>query len=470
VPSKAVDLKVADPPWTPLPQSLSGPEPAPTKLAAPARELQSALTPLSPRYPKPIAVLRRLDDSLLWATFSPDRTRLLTGSIGSNTLRLWNPDTGTLIATLRDGEAVFSSFSPDGTTVRTTNSKGKITRLWAAETGTLISTVQHDAGWGTSSQLSPNGANLLTVNVNDKTVRLWDTRTGRVLVNISEGDGIYSIAFSPDSQRVAIGSNGYARLRHTQTGELIATLGGHHGRIQQVVFSADGTRLLTGWGDTTARLWNAQTGAPIAVFGGAQYSVRPVFSKDGRRILAKSEDKMIRIWQADSGDPISEFPGEGFARLAPDGTRVVTSSDERITRLWDADSGKIIAAFPSHTQFLRPDNPFSADSERVVISSDSDVLLLVDAKNGASIASLTGWTGYFSPNGKQLLTVTRLGKIASLYDARTGVLVAVLRGHEGSIHSAEFSPDGTRLATLSDDKTARIWDVTIMEGQATTTR
>ena len=35
----------------------------------------------------------------------------------------------------------------------------------------------------------------------------------------------------------------------------------------------------------------------------------------------------------------------------------------------------------------------------------------------------------------------------------------MLRGHQGRVHSAVFSSDGSHIVTASDDNTARIWDV-----------
>jgi WD40 repeat protein len=39
----------------------------------------------------------------------------------------------------------------------------------------------------------------------------------------------------------------------------------------------------------------------------------------------------------------------------------------------------------------------------------------------------------------------------------TGRELAVLRGHEGIVRSAAFSPDGRYIVTASDDGTARIY-------------
>jgi WD40 repeat protein/tRNA A-37 threonylcarbamoyl transferase component Bud32 len=63
----------------------------------------------------------------------------------------------------------------------------------------------------------------------------------------------------------------------------------------------------------------------------------------------------------------------------------------------------------------------------------------------------------FSPDGLRVITASE-DKTARVWDARTGKpLIEPLR-HEGSVASAEFSPDGLRVATASDDDTARVWD------------
>ena len=63
----------------------------------------------------------------------------------------------------------------------------------------------------------------------------------------------------------------------------------------------------------------------------------------------------------------------------------------------------------------------------------------------------------FSPDGSRIVTVSE-DTTAGIWDASTAKEIAVLRGHEGAVFSAAFSPDGSRIVTTSDDETARIWD------------
>ena len=64
----------------------------------------------------------------------------------------------------------------------------------------------------------------------------------------------------------------------------------------------------------------------------------------------------------------------------------------------------------------------------------------------------------FSPDGKRIVTASE-DKTARLWDAETGKPIGEpLTGHTDAVMSAAFSPDGKRIVTASEDKTARLWD------------
>ena len=62
----------------------------------------------------------------------------------------------------------------------------------------------------------------------------------------------------------------------------------------------------------------------------------------------------------------------------------------------------------------------------------------------------------FNPDGSRIATASA-DKTARIWDAAKREIV-VLRGHDDEVISAAFSPDGLRVVTASGDKTARVWD------------
>jgi len=73
-------------------------------------------------------------------------------------------------------------------------------------------------------------------------------------------------AYSPDGNYILTGGSAGAFLWDVETGEVVRMFLGYP--VFSVVFSPDGTKVLTGSGDATAKLWNAADGTVIRTFSG----------------------------------------------------------------------------------------------------------------------------------------------------------------------------------------------------------
>jgi WD40 repeat protein len=103
---------------------------------------------------------------------------------------------------------------------------------------------------------------------------------------------VISVAFSPDGSTILTGSgDNTARLWEVTSGQLIHSFEGHSNSVLSVAFSPNGHTILTGSGDNTARLWDRATGRCKALYLTA-YPVMAI------RWVGSSE-----IWLADDGGP-----------------------------------------------------------------------------------------------------------------------------------------------------------------------
>jgi len=102
-----------------------------------------------------------------------------------------------------------------------------------------------------SIALSPDGNTFAAASENG-TVELWDTRT-RTRLALLRGVllGYHSVAFSPDGERVAAGSNGQEAIKmwDLHSHEEVATLPGNGSFFVDAAFSPDGNTI-------AARNWN----------------------------------------------------------------------------------------------------------------------------------------------------------------------------------------------------------------------
>ena len=278
---------------------------------------------------------------------------------------------------------------------------------------------------------------------------------------------VRSAAYSPDGTRIVTGSaDKTARIWDARTNVQLAVLSGHGDYVTSAAYSPDGTRIVTASLDKTARIWDARTGAQLIVLSGhGDYVTSAAYSPDGTRIVTASLDKTARIWDARTGTQLAVLSGHDgtvySAAYSPDGTRIVTASLDKTARIWDARTGAQLAALSGHGDIV-DSAAYSPDGTRIVTASLDKTARIWEARTGTPLAVLSGHDGIvysaaYSPDGTRIVTASD-DRTARIWDARTDTPLAVLSGHDGIVYSAAYSPDGTRIVTASFDKTARIWD------------
>ena len=290
----------------------------------------------------------------------------------------------------------------------------------------------------------------------------WVTLTGRVSY------GGY-VGFVADGRLIsACGREGDARLWNSLDGRATFGLAGDGQPTASVVFSPDGLKLAV-CRDSRLEIRDVATGRKVQdVKVSADVDLRG-FSRDGKTICGVNLPNQVVVMEATTGRTVRSWDlrdlkaSLAIEPFATDGRILaLLPSEEKTILLFDLERDYPPATLKGHPGWitsltLSPDGRqlVSADTERTLIHWDMinrRAFKTVHMPDSVSEIAL-------SPNGKTLAAAAG-DRVMTLRDAATGRPLRTFRGHEDSITSLAFDPDGSRVASLDQAGVVNNWDVT----------
>jgi WD40 repeat protein len=314
-------------------------KPAPTQTAPPTTPAPRApsVPPVAvvPSNPLPVLAMARLEHGgpVLDVTWSGDNSRIATAcGTGSNDgeVRVWSTDTYEVVHTFGSWPSVplHVELSRDGKTL--VAHAGAEVRVYGD--GELRHTLSHDAS--TDAAIAPLGKYVATSGADG--VRIWSDAT---LVHHVEQRGKQAVS---------------------------------------VVFSLDGHRLASGWGDGRVRLIDVEKGEVVGepiVIGGELESL----CYDGRRLAASSSATSLQVYDADSGKLVSTAERPTPLALGLDGNLLLATGPAgpqgHALTLVDANPGLVLRDFLGHGKAITA-AVFSSDGNFFASASEDHAVLI----------------------------------------------------------------------------------------------
>jgi WD40 repeat protein len=462
------------------------------------------------------------DGAVTGAAFSLDGSMLATtGEDGL--LKVWDLSSGDVISTIRGpASARGPSFSADGSRVAAAfaplDTPDGVVRVLDLRSDTV--TTFPSAPYVNDVSISPDGSRVVSVGGFQGRADLLvvDVETAKVQ-RIPNDQGLLSVAWSPDGRFIAAGGFGSSVLVVDAEGRFEFELRGHSGGAYWVDWSPDGTQLVTGSADGTAKIWEIteRGGTELMTLTARAGTITGVaYSPDGTRVLTRSETRVMDVWGVgprDDAEVANVADAERIVSLTS-GSLVTSGRDGSLMTL-DLGTGErthgpiglleprriLVDGQSLHVADWSPDGAFAAvlrgrsmeivdGSGRRVgrLPADGFMIgigglrfgpdgLIAFATYGdelhndvkiwdwtrdeivAEIPILPGFDVFevmgFDAEGRRIAIG---GHDTTIWDVRTGRLMRTLRSSEVLPTDLAFSPDGARLAEIDRDGTLRVFD------------
>ncbi|MCL4110331.1 UNVERIFIED_CONTAM: hypothetical protein GTU68_057503 [Idotea baltica] len=348
--------------------------------------------------------------------------------------------------------------------------------------GTVLQAIISQAAGETKTrQLATSGksphlpSNVIDHDQHDDVIPIRSPVRSIAIRTALKNDNIkYEIAAGADDGAVTL-------YRILQSGFVLekARLTGHRGRVNQIVYSPDGTRLASAGDDGTIRIWQtdgARDRSAWRILTGHKSEVTHVlFSEDGQQMLSAGnrsggKDTTIRHWDVQTEQELKVFHAKGGGAATIKGLiRSVVSGRTIIGHGLQNPNGFLLAGreldgnptgyaigFGGAAVEVWEEGSLSLPATPT--ATKKRMLQVRDTASGIRVLDAGDRVEYSAVSNDQLRAVTGgTDQKIRLWELKTGQLVRDFSGHKKRITSIGISRDQQLAVTAAEDGTIRLW-------------
>jgi len=379
-----------------------------------------------------------------------------------------------VLQTGHSSEVLSVAFSPDGKYF-ISGSKDHCIKLWDVKTVTLIRTFSDHSEKVNAVRFSPYGTFIVSAS-SDNTIKLWDMNSGKLIRSLWAQSSL-SICISSDEKWLVSGhSDNRIRLWELKSGKCIKTLSGHSDDVNAVYFSPDAKQIVSGSSDNQIILWNVKTGKPILYLHDPKLNDinqnwahsnkvnSVVFSNEGSNIVSGSDDKSIKFWCAKTAELKRTIEIHQAAvnsvHISPDGKYIISGGEDNTVRLGKDSQIKTVV---QHSNFVNSVSFCPLNNYILSGSSDGTIKLFnLKTEENTTINTFSEHivSVDYHPEKKYILSSSKNNHIIKLWHATSGELInsfSVKSKYDSPVCC--FSPDGQFILSSYKDFTLKLWNM-----------
>lgn len=191
-----------------------------------------------------------------------------------------------------------------------------------------------------------------------------------------------------------------------------------------------------------------------------------IVSPDNQWALVVCKDNTVSLINIKTGEKKYDFIGHTHditsALFNRDGTAVLTSAFDNTTRIWNIDTGRQTGNNLKGSVFCEANSKvFNTDGKRVITIGNKRATVW-DIVSSCEVYQLVGHTesitkAFFSDDSNYIATISK-DKTARIWNAHTGELVYILSYSNEHIRSGVFSPNNNNIILVTQSG-AHMWEL-----------